>query len=130
MSEKESLSAQAREDADNARLFGGGQSRPKKTSPDKHGMSDAEIIASGAGLEPSKRVPRWFIAIVVVMVLIAYGLTLPFWGDRVDAPRPWFTWGHVAAFAYIVVFGGFVYAMTMLYDPKDSDEGESGDDKK
>jgi len=129
MSEKNVQSAQDREDAENARLFGGGQSRPKK-KPKHKGMTDEEIIASGQGLESSQGVPRWFFAILVVMVLIAFGLTLPFWGDRVDNPRPWFTWGHIAALAYILVFGGFVYAMTMLYDPKSDDDSEENDDKK
>ncbi|MDQ6998784.1 MAG: hypothetical protein Q9M17_08715 [Mariprofundus sp.] len=122
-------------DAENERLFGGGQSRPTKAKK-RVGMSDDEIIASSSGLESSKRVPKWFLAILVVMVLIAFGLTVPFWGDRVDNPRPWFTWGHLAALAYVLVFGGFVYFMTSMYgsDDEDSDEGinqtEDGDDKK
>ncbi len=117
-------------DQENARLFGGGQSRPRKKK--RTGMSDEEIIASGRGLESSSRVPKWFIAIIVVVLLIAYGLTVPFWGDRVDSPRPWFTWGHIAAFAYILVFGGFVYVMTMLYAPDgdEDDEDEEHHDEK
>jgi len=113
-------------DAENERLFGGGSSRVKK-KPEKAGMSDEEIIGSGVGLESSKRVPKWFIAIIVVVVLIAYALTLPFWGDRVDSPRPWFTWGHVGALAYILVFGGFVYIMTTMYgeDTAEQNVGES-----
>ena len=112
-------------DKENERLFGGGESRRKKV-----GMTDEEIIASGSGLESSKRVPKWFLAILVVMLLIAYGLTVPFWGDRVDNPRPWFTWGHVAAFVYILVFGGFVYFMTAMYGSNDEeiDKEEGGDD--
>jgi len=113
---------QSRMDAENERLFGDGSSRNKKKL-EKLGMSDEEIIASGIGLESSKRVPKWFLAIIVVVVLIAYALTLPFWGDRVDSPRPWFTWGHVAALAYILVFGGFVYVMTVMYG------GDAGEEK-
>jgi len=126
-------------DAENERLFGGGQSRPAKTKK-RVGMTDDEIIASGSGLESSNRVPKWFLAILVVMLLIAYGLTVPFWGDRVDSPRAWFTWGHVGAFAYIIVFGGFVYYMTSMYGSNDEEidkeieqeieQKEDGDDKK
>jgi len=116
------------EDKENERLFGGGQSRAKSKIT-KQGMTDEEIIASGVGLESSSRVPKWFWAIIVVVILIAYGLTLPFWGDRIDNPRPWFTWGHVGALAYIIVFGGFVYFMTMMYgdDAGENEENESFD---
>jgi len=116
-------------DDENERLFGGGQSRPKKkTGVHKVGMTDAEVLASGSGLESSQRVPKWFWSILIVMILIAYGLTLPFWGDRADSPREWFNWGHVAAFAYIAVFGSFVYFMTMMYGPDDENGDESGDE--
>jgi len=127
-------------DKENERLFGGGQSHPRQKVRRKTGMSDEEIIASGAGLESSKRVPKWFIAIIVVVILVAYGLTVPFWGDRAGSPRDWFTWGHLAAFAYIIVFGGFVYFMTTMYGDDDArdenidenlDEGNDAvDDKK
>jgi len=101
-------------------------SKEKGLSPNisKQGMSDEEIIASGVGLESSARVPKWFWAIIVVVLLAAFGLSMPFWGDRVDSPRPWFTWGHVGALAYILVFGGFVYFMTTMYG---NDGGESED---
>ena len=101
---------------------------------EKQGMTDEEIIAS---VESEKRVPKWFWAIVLVVLLAAYGLTVPFWGDRVDNPRPWFTWGHVGALAYILVFGGFVYFMTMMYgddngeaEEQEEFDGLSGKDKK
>ncbi|MBL1353166.1 MAG: hypothetical protein COA61_007545 [Zetaproteobacteria bacterium] len=126
MSQKDLQQAHAREDEENARLFGGGQSRPKK----KKGLSDDDIIASGEGLEDSSRVPRWFFAIIAVVVVAAFALSLPFWGDRPDSPRPWYTWGHAAALAYMLVFGGFVYAMTMMYDPdKDDEEDEHHEEK-
>jgi len=117
--------SQEREDRENERLFGGGQSRPKK----KAGMSDAEIQASGSGLESSKRVPKWFVAIIIVVLLIAYGLTVPFWGDRADSPREWFNWGHLAALAYIIVFGGFVYFMTTMYGDDDEEEHDNDENE-
>ncbi|MDQ6970116.1 MAG: hypothetical protein Q9M16_06385 [Mariprofundus sp.] len=118
-------------DDENERLFGGGQSRPRnKSAVKKVGMSDEEIIASGSGLESSQRVPKWFWSILIVMILIAYGLTVPFWGDRAGSPREWFNWGHVAAFAYIAVFGSFVYFMTMMYgsDDENADDESHGDE--
>ncbi|MDQ6953388.1 MAG: hypothetical protein Q9M15_07670 [Mariprofundaceae bacterium] len=124
MNPKELQQSHGREDEENARLFGGGQSRPKK----KKGLSDDDIIASGEGLEDSSRVPRWFFAIIAVVVVAAFALSLPFWGDRLDSPRPWYTWGHAAALAYMLVFGGFVYAMTMMYDP-DKGDAEDEDDE-
>ncbi|MDQ6995335.1 MAG: hypothetical protein Q9M18_07045 [Mariprofundaceae bacterium] len=125
MNQNDTQDTRTREDKENARLFGGGQSRPKSK---KKGLTDDQIIASGKGLESSSRVPRWFFAIIIVVLIAAYGLSLPFWGDRVGSPRPWYTWGHVAALAYIIVFGGFVYVMTMLYDP-DKGEAEDEDDE-
>jgi len=99
------------------------QTQARKNIENK-GMTDEEIIASGVGLESSKRVPKWFWAIIVVVVLIAFALTEPFWGDRAGHPRPWFTWGHVGALAYIMVFGGCVYFMTTMYG---DDGGEAED---
>jgi len=113
----------SQEDKEKERLSGDGQSDPRKKIQ-KQGMTDEEIIASGVGLESKDRVPKWFWAIIVVVILVAYGLTVPFWGDRVGSPRPWFTWGHVGALAYILVFGGFVYFMTMMYG---DDGGEAED---
>ena len=117
---------QSRMDEENERLFGGGGAR----KPKHKGMSDDEIIASGKGLESSNRVPKWFIAIVVVVVLMAFGLTIPFWGDRADSPREWFNWGHLAALAYMIVFGGFVYFMTTMYDYDKYEENEADEDNK
>jgi len=123
------------EDEKNKKLLAG-EDKVSSIKITKQGMSDEEIIASGVGLESKDRVPKWFWAIIVVVILVAYGLTVPFWGDRVDNPRPWFTWGHVGALAYILVFGGFVYFMTMMYgndggeaDDQEEFDGLSGHDK-
>jgi hypothetical protein len=117
---------QSRIDAENERLFGGGGRRRK---PRNKGMSDDEIITSGEGIESSNRVPKWFIAIIVVVVLIAFGLTIPFWGDRADAPREWFNWGQLLALGYMIVFGGFVYFMTSMYDYDQYEEDEADEDE-
>ncbi|MDQ6972823.1 MAG: hypothetical protein Q9M30_09245 [Mariprofundaceae bacterium] len=83
--------------------------------------------------ESQRRVPFWFIGIIIMVILVAFVLTLPFWGDRPDHPRPWFTWGQVAAAVYIVIAGGFVYFMTTLYGSEragrlDSDAEHEDDD--
>jgi len=127
--ETDRIAKQKTIDDENEHLFGGGQSRPrKKTVVKKVGMTDEEILASGSGLESSQRVPKWFWSILIITVLVAYGLTVPFWGDRAGSPREWFNWGHVAAFAYIGVFGSFVYFMTMMYGSDDEGEDEPADD--
>lgn len=108
---------QQRLDEENERLFGGDQ------SSDSRGMNTDDLLKSVE--KDEHRIPKWFIAIIIMVLLVAYGLTLPFWGDRPDSPRPWFTWGHVAAFFYLVIAGGFVYMMTRLYASKghnDKDE--------
>lgn len=82
----------------------------------KRGMDDWELVEKIP--ESQNRVPKWFIAIVIMVLLVAFGLTLPFWGDRPDHPRPWFTWGHLAAVVYALVAGGFIYFMVGLYGSK------------
>jgi len=98
---------------------------------EKRGMEDWELVEKIP--ESQKRVPAWFIAIIVVVVIVAFGLTLPFWGDRPDNPRPWFTWGHVAAAVYALVAGAFIYFMVSNYGSKragrlDSDPEKEDDD--
>jgi phosphotransferase system glucose/maltose/N-acetylglucosamine-specific IIC component len=50
-----------------------------------------------------------------VVLLIAVGLSFPFWGDRPGYERSWFNWGFVIALVYIAVAGTFVYFMVRLY---------------
>ncbi len=97
----------------------------------KRGLEDWELVEKIP--ESQRRVPAWFFAIILAVLLVAFGLTLPFWGDRPDHPRPWFTWGHVAAVAYLLIAGGFIYFMTTLYGSKragrlDSDQERDEDD--
>jgi len=82
----------------------------------KRGMEDWELVEKIP--ESQNRVPAWFIAIIIMVLLVAFGLTLPFWGDRPDHPRPWFTWGHLAAAGYALLAGLFIYFMTTLYGSK------------
>lgn len=102
----------------------------------KRGLEDWELVEKIP--ESQERVPRWFWGIVVIVLLIAIGLSFPFWGDRPGYEREWINWGFGAALLYILVFGTFVYYMVNFYGSKmagrlDSDEerqqAEQGGDK-
>ncbi|MDX8401184.1 MAG: hypothetical protein R8K47_00985 [Mariprofundaceae bacterium] len=79
----------------------------------RRGLEDWELVEKIP--ESQRRVPKWFIAVIVMVLLVAFGLTLPFWGDRPDHPRPWFTWGHLAAVVYFLIAAGFIWFMVSLY---------------
>lgn len=79
----------------------------------KRGLEDWELVENIP--KSQNHMPKWFIAIVFMVLLMAFGLTMPFWGDRPDAPRPWFTWGHVAALVYFGVGAVFISYMVNLY---------------
>jgi hypothetical protein len=83
----------------------------------KRGLEDWEMVES---LPSHQRgIPKWFLAVIGFVLLIAIGLSFPFWGDRPGFERAWFDWGFVLALVYLAVAGSFVYAMVRLYGPKD-----------
>jgi hypothetical protein len=82
----------------------------------KRGLEDWEMI--DAIPEAQLPVPRWFIGIIVAVVMVAVGLSFPFWGDRPGYEREWINWGFGAALLYIAVFGAFVYFMVNFYGSK------------
>lgn len=96
----------------------------------KRGLEDWELVNKIP--ESQKNVPVWFIAVILVVLLVAIGLSFPFWGDRPGYERSWFNWGFVIALVYIAVAATFVYFMVRLYGSHlggrlDSDEeGDSG----
>ncbi len=110
------------------------------------GLEDWELVEKIP--ESQRKVPYWFIAVIVVVTLVAVGLSLPFWGDRpgyervwfdwgfVARPgeaRAWFDWGFVAALVWIVAGFTFVYYMANMYGSKrggrlDSDADKTGHD--
>lgn len=97
----------------------------------RRGMEDWELVTKIPASQ--RRVPYWFIAVVVIVLLVAVGLGFPFWGQRPGVKVQWFNWGFVAAIFYIAVAGAFVYFMTNLYgserggrldaDPENSETG-------
>jgi hypothetical protein len=79
----------------------------------KRGLEDWELVDKIP--ESQQNVPAWFIAVILVVLLVAIGLSFPFWGDRPGYERSWFNWGFVIALVYIAVAGTFVYFMVRLY---------------
>ena len=80
---------------------------------EKRGLEDWELVEKIP--ESQKRVPKWFYGIILGVLIVAFGLSLPFWGDRPDHARPWFTMGHLYAVIYLLVAGSLVYFMSNLY---------------
>ncbi|MDQ6975648.1 MAG: hypothetical protein Q9M22_03680, partial [Mariprofundaceae bacterium] len=93
----------------------------------KRGMEDWELVENIP--KSQNHMPKWFIAVVFMVLLMAFGLTIPFWGDRPDAPRPWFTWGHVAALVYFGVGAVFISYMVNLYGSESAGKLDSDPDK-
>jgi hypothetical protein len=98
----------------------------------KRGLEDWELVNTIP--ESQRKVPVWFIAVVVVVLLIAIGLSFPFWGNRPGYERSWINWGFGAALLYIAVAGAFVYFMVNLYGTHlggklDSDKSGKDSDK-
>ncbi len=77
------------------------------------GLEDWELVEKIP--ESQRRVPPWFFAVVVAVLLVAIGLSFPFWGNRPGHERPWIDWGFGAAILYLLVFGTFVYFMVNFY---------------
>jgi len=80
---------------------------------EKRGMDDWELVENIP--KSQKRIPKWFYAVIAGVLIVAFGLSLPFWGDRPDHARPWFTMGHLYAVLYFIAGGSLVFFMTNLY---------------
>lgn len=79
----------------------------------KRGLEDWELVEKIP--ESQKGVPYWFIAVIVTVLLVAIGLSFPFWGDRPGHPREWINGGFVAALFYIAAASALIYFMVHLY---------------
>jgi hypothetical protein len=89
----------------------------------RRGLEDWELVEKMP--ESQRAVPYWFLAVVVVVLLIGIGLAFPFWGVRPGYERPWLDWGFLIALVYIAVAGYFVYFMVNMYSgSKDAEEGK------
>jgi hypothetical protein len=100
----------------------------------KRGLEDWELVDR---ISQSQRgVPVWFVAVIIMVLLVAIGLSFPFWGDRPGYEREWVNWGFGAAIVYLLIFGSFVYFMVNLYGSRwagrldsDPDSGKREQDK-
>lgn len=96
----------------------------------KRGLEDWELVDTIP--ESQRNIPIWFLAVVVVVLLVAIGLSFPFWGDRPGYEREWIDWGFGAAIIYVSVAATFVYFMVRLYGSRiggklDSDKTSAND---
>ncbi|MCF6322968.1 MAG: hypothetical protein L3J89_01370 [Gammaproteobacteria bacterium] len=84
----------------------------------KRGLEDWEMVEK---METSEhRIPYWFFALFGVLLLVAVGLTFPFWGVRPGYERSWFDWGIPIGVAWCVTMAGVIYYM-VDYRHRDSD---------
>lgn len=95
----------------------------------KRGMEDWELVENIS--ESQQGVPYWFVGVIITVLLVAVGLSFPFWGDRPGFERAWVDWGFLAALFYIAVAAGLVYFMVQLYGSRiggrlDSDRNKRG----
>ena len=82
----------------------------------KRGMEEWEMLEA---IPDSQRgVPKWFIGVVLMVLLVAIGLSFPFWGDRPGYEREWIDWGFGIAILYLAVASTFVWFMVRLYGSK------------
>ncbi len=93
----------------------------------KRGLEDWELVETIP--ESQKRVPYWFVAIIITVLLVAIGLSFPFWGNRPGQEREWFNWGFVAALFYIAAASALVYFMVGLYGSSSGGRLDSDRDK-
>ena len=80
---------------------------------EQRGLEDWEMVEDVQ--KPDKRIPKWVYGGILGIVLMAFALSLPFWGDRPGHERPWITAGHLYALLYFLVAAGVIYFMTKLY---------------
>jgi len=84
----------------------------------KRGLEDWEMVEKMQTSE--HRIPYWFFALFGVLLLVAVGLTFPFWGVRPGYERSWFDWGIPIGVAWCVIMAGIIYYM-VDYRHRDSD---------
>ena len=85
---------------------------------EKRGLENWEMVENVS--DSQAPVPRWFYGIIIAVLLVAIGLSFPFWGDRPGYEREWINWGFGAALLYLAVFGTFVYFMVQFSAKVDS----------
>lgn len=93
----------------------------------KRGLEDWEMVEKMSDTS-DHRIPYWFIAIFFVLLLVATGLTFPFWGVRPGFERSWFDWGIVAGAVWVTSMGALIYYL-VDYRHQREDKIKSSSDK-
>jgi len=94
---------------------------------DRRGLEDWEMLSS---MEHSTvGIPFWFVAIFVVLLIVAVGLTFPFWGSRPGYERPWFDWGIPAGVAWVVFMSAIIYYFVEMRPAKAQKLAQAEKDK-
>lgn len=75
---------------------------------EKRGLEDWEMVEYMSE-KSDHRIPYWFFALFFILLLVAIGLTFPFWGVRPGFERPWFDWGIPAGVAWGVTMAAVIY---------------------
>lgn len=99
----------------------------------KRGLEDWELVETIP--ESQKGIPFWFVGIIITVLLVAIGLSFPFWGNRPGVHPDWFNWGFIAAIFYIAAASAMIYFMVHLYGSTsggklDSDKSKDASDEK
>src|ERR1019366_3698226 len=84
---------------------------------EKRGMEDWELVEKIP--ESQRKVPYWFMAVVVIVLLVGVGLSFPFWGLRPGVVVKWTDWvkdpGFLGSLVYIALSCAFVWYMVNMY---------------
>jgi hypothetical protein len=93
----------------------------------KRGLEDWELVEQMKE-SGDHRIPYWFIGLFFVLLLVAVGLTFPFWGVRPGYERPWFDWGIVGGAAWVIFISAVIYYLIdYRHQRKEQRERESHD---
>lgn len=76
----------------------------------KRGLEDWEMVEK-APESSDRSIPYWFFGLFFVLIVVATGLTFPFWGVRPGFERSWFDWGIPAGIAWVVTMSAVIYYM-------------------
>lgn len=74
----------------------------------KRGLEDWEMVER-MDQTSDHRIPYWFFALFIVLLIVATGLTFPFWGVRPGFERSWFDWGIPAGIGWVVTMSIVIY---------------------
>ena len=75
---------------------------------ERRGLEDWEMVEKMSE-QSDHKIPYWFFALFFILLLVATGLTFPFWGVRTGFERPWFDWGIVAGVIWVVSMAAIIY---------------------